>query len=127
MAIPSGLRYSKDHEWVRVDGDVAEVGITDFAQEELGDVVFVQLPEVGEKVQQFMPMGVVESVKAASDLFSPVSGAIIDVNSELVDHPELVNSDPYGRGWMVKVELASHEQLAQLLTAEEYAQAIAKK
>ena len=127
MAIPSGLRYSKDHEWVRVDGDVADVGITDFAQEELGDVVFVQLPEVGEKVQQFMPMGVVESVKAASDLFSPVSGAIIDVNSELVDHPELVNSDPYGRGWMVKVELAGHEQLAQLLTAEEYAQAIAKK
>lgn len=124
---PPELKYSKEHEWVRVKDGVAAVGITSYAQEELGDVVFVQLPEVGSRVTQFEPMGVVESVKAASDLFAPVSGKVVSVNQQLFDHPELVNKDPYGEGWMIEVELADARELDKLLTSEEYEQSLSGK
>ena len=107
MSVPSDLLYTEDHEWAREDGDVVVVGISDYAQEELGDVVYVELPLVGDSVSQSNPFGVVESVKAASDLFSPVSGEVAEVNNALEDAPELVNNDPYGDGWMMKVKPAN--------------------
>ncbi len=124
---PPELKYSKEHEWVRMKDGVAAVGITAYAQEELGDVVFVQLPEVGSRVRQFEPMGVVESVKAASDLFAPVSGKVVGVNQQLFDHPELINKDPYGEGWMIEVELVDPAELGKLLTSEEYEQSLPAK
>lgn len=107
MSVPSDLLYTEDHEWAREDGDVVVVGISDYAQDELGDVVYVELPLVGDSVSQRNPFGVVESVKAASDLFSPVSGEVAEVNNALEDAPELVNNDPYGDGWMMKVKPAN--------------------
>ena len=103
--VPSDLRYTKDHEWVRVDGDTATIGVTDFAAGQLGDVVFVDLPTAGTAVDQFATFGVVESVKAVSDLYAPVSGEVVEVNGELGSNPELVNSYPFGAGWMIKVRL----------------------
>jgi len=120
--IPGDLMYSKTHEWVKVSGNMATVGITDYAQHELGDIVFVELPEVGGKVAQEKNFGVVESVKAASDLYSPVSGTVKAINGLLADHPELVNKDPYGDGWMIQVELSNPGELAGLLTADAYSQ-----
>lgn len=117
---PPDLRYSKEHEWVRLQDGVAIVGITDFAQEELGDVVFVQLPDPGSVVSQFQVMGVVESVKAASDLFSPISGDVVTVNGKLEDMPELVNTDPYGDGWMIEVRLSNQRELDNLMSVVEY-------
>jgi glycine cleavage system H protein len=117
---PSELRYTKDHEWVRVDGDVATVGITDFAASQLGDVVFVDLPSVGAEVQQFGTFGVVESVKAVSDLYAPISGEVKDVNAQLASGPELVNSDPFGEGWMIRVKVTDPKQLEGLLDASAY-------
>lgn len=104
MSVPAELVYTEDHEWAREEGDVVVVGISDYAQDELGDVVYVELPLVGDSVSQSNPFGVVESVKAASDLFSPVSGEVAEVNNTLEDAPELVNNDPYGDGWMIKVK-----------------------
>lgn len=124
---PPELRYSKEHEWVRTKNGGAVVGITSYAQDELGDVVFVQLPEVGSRVVQFEPMGVVESVKAASDLFSPISGQVAKVNQKLVDHPELINKDPYGEGWLIEVEPTDLKELDKLLTSEEYEQSLPAK
>jgi glycine cleavage system H protein len=103
--VPKDLRYTKEHEWVRVEGDLATVGITDFAADQLGDVVFVDLPEVGRTVAQFTAIGVIESVKAVSDLFAPVGGAVVETNAELLTQPELLNSDPFGRGWMLRIRL----------------------
>jgi len=118
--VPSDLRYTKDHEWVRVDGDTATIGVTDFAANQLGDVVFVDLPAVGKAVEQFATFGVVESVKAVSDLYAPVSGEVVEVNADLGSKPELVNSDPFGDGWMIKVKVGDAGQIGGLLDAAGY-------
>ncbi len=121
MEYPKGLRYSREHEWVSVeDGDSGIIGITDFAQNELGDVVYVEAPEVGEKISKDDPFGAVESVKAVSDLYAPVSGTVTEVNDALPDTPELINEDPYGEGWIIKVTLSDPDELDDLMTPEEY-------
>jgi len=117
-SVPDDLRYSKEHEWVRVDGETATVGITAFAQEQLGDVVFVELPEKGARVRQHASLGVVESVKAASDVYAPISGEVLERNVKVIESPELVNSQPYGDGWMIKVRLADKGELTALLSPE---------
>ena len=124
MEFPDGLKYSKEHEWVLVEDKVAIIGITEFAQHELGDVVYVELPEVGEKVVKDDPFGAVESVKAVSDVFAPVSGAVVEVNDVLPENPETINDDPYGDGWMIKVEMTDMDDLKDLMNAEEYAEYI---
>lgn len=120
MSVPDGLRYSKEHEWVRVEGDVATVGITHFAQDQLGDVVFVELPGQGSSVRQFASLGVVESVKAASDIYAPVSGEVLERNVKVIEKPELVNQEPYGSGWLVKLRLADSGEVGTLLSPAEY-------
>jgi glycine cleavage system H protein len=120
MNIPADLKYTKDHEWVRVEGDVAVVGVTDYAQGELGDVVYIEIETEGESLDQEEVFGTVEAVKTVSDLFMPVSGEVIEVNSALADAPETVNSDPYGEGWMIKVRLSDAAELDGLMSAEEY-------
>lgn len=120
MTVPEELRYTKEHEWVRLEGEEATVGITHFAQEELGDVVYVELPKVGDRVEFMKPFGVVESVKAASDLFSPLSGEVTAVNEQLAERPELINQDPYGQGWMLRVRVAEGDEPQKLLSAQEY-------
>ncbi len=119
---PEGLKYTKEHEWAKVEGGRARVGITDYAQRELGDVVFVELPKVGTRLRQMQPFGVVESVKAVSDLFAPLSGGVVEVNTALADRPDLVNQDPYGEGWMVVIAVAEPKELDQLLAARQYEQ-----
>ena len=118
--VPQDLRYTKEHEWVRIEGDMATVGITDYAAEQLGDVVFVELPELGRSVTQFAPIGVIESVKAVSDLFAPVNGEVVEANAELSNAPELLNSDPYKTGWMLRIRIADAKQLDDLLDAAAY-------
>lgn len=121
MNFPEELKYTKEHEWIRVNGDgTATVGITDFAQSELGDIVFVELEPEGSEFDQDEVFGTVEAVKTVSELFSPVSGEIVEINNELEDDPELVNSDPYGQGWMVKIKLSDPSELDRLLTQSEY-------
>ncbi len=120
MEFPQELQYTKEHEWTRLDGNRAIVGITDFAQEELGDVVFVELPKVGTAVEAAGTFGVVESVKAVSDLYVPLSGTIVEVNTQLEDLPELVNQSPYDEGWMIVIELSDPNELPQLLSAAAY-------
>ena len=120
MQFPKDLKYTEEHEWVSVDGDVATVGITDYAQSELGDLVFVELPQVDESVAQMQVFGTVEAVKAVSDLYAPVSGTITEVNELLNDAPETVNKDPYGEGWMIKIKLSDTSELDNLLSAEDY-------
>jgi glycine cleavage system H protein len=120
MEFPANLRYTKEHEWARQEGNRVVVGITDYAQKELGDVVFVELPEVGATIAATDTFGVVESVKAVSDLYAPVSGTVVEANIVLEDQPELVNASPYGQGWMVVIEATRLEELQQLLTAAEY-------
>jgi len=127
MAVPPELRYSKEHEWVRVEGDVATTGITDHAQEQLGDLVYLDLPKVGTAVRQFEKLGEIESVKAVSDIFSPVGGKVTELNEEAVKAPELVNQDPYGRGWLVKLALSDASEVDKLLTAEQYEELIAQE
>ena len=117
---PADLRYTKEHEWIRVEGDRGRVGITQYAQEQLGDVVFVELPAVGKRVRHMEPFGVVESVKAVSDLYAPVSGEVVEVNTALPDKPELINADPYGGAWMIVVKLADPQEVGALMTAEAY-------
>ena len=121
MTYPDDLRYSKDHEWVRADGSTATIGITSFAADELGDIVFVELPEVGAALKQFAAFGVVESVKAVSDLFAPLSGTVSEVNARLQTEPELLNSDPFGDGWIARVDVADGDELKELLDADGYA------
>jgi glycine cleavage system H protein len=123
---PTDLKYTREHEWARVEGNRARVGITHFAQAELGDVVFVELPKVGTKVTQMQPFGVVESVKAVSDLFAPLSGEIVEVNAELSQKPELVNQEPYGKGWMIVIALSNTKELDGLLTAGQYEEFLKK-
>src|SRR5690348_7227205 len=122
--IPSDLRYNREHEWVRVDGSIARIGITDFAQDSLGDVVFVQLPEVGVEIVAGASAAEIESTKSVSDVYVPVSGEVSQVNSALVDAPELVNQDPYGAGWILEVTLASPDELGELLDADAYRQLV---
>ena len=124
--VPSDLRYTKDHEWVRVEGDTATIGITDYAAHELGDVVFVELPEVGRKVDQFAAFGVVESVKAVSDLYAPVGGEVVEANPALGRAPELVNSEPFTGGWMIRIRVADPSQLDSLLDPAAYEQLVAE-
>ncbi|MEK4604282.1 glycine cleavage system protein GcvH [Bacillus sp. FSL L8-0099] len=122
MSIPINLRYSEEHEWVKTEGNEVVIGITHFAQGELGDIVFVELPEVGATIEADEPFGSVESVKTVSELYAPVSGKVVAVNEELSDQPELVNESPYEGAWMVKVELSDASQVEKLLTAEKYAE-----
>jgi glycine cleavage system H protein len=127
MEFPEELRYTKEHEWARLDGNRVTVGITDFAQEELGDVVYVELPQVGRTVEASGTFGVVESVKAVSDLYAPISGTIVEANTKLEDEPELVNRSPYGEGWMIVMEATNLEEWQQLLTAADYRAYIAQE
>ena len=120
MNIPEDLKYTKDHEWIRVEGETAIVGITDFAQGELGDIVYVEVETIDEDVTKDEVFGTVEAVKTVSDLFMPLSGTVMEFNEKLDDEPELVNSDPYGEGWMVKVQLSDLEEITDLLDAEAY-------
>ena len=123
--VPAELRYTKEHEWAKVEGDRVRIGITAFAQEQLGDVVFVELPKVGAKVAAMKTFGVVESVKAVSDLFAPVSGEILEANAALTKKPETVNTDPYGQGWMIVVKMANPKELDALMSAADYEKLIA--
>lgn len=120
MNIPSDLKYTKDHEWVKIDNDIATVGITDFAQGELGDIVYIDVETLGEELDQDTVFGTVEAVKTVSDLFLPLSGEITELNEELEDDPELVNTDPYGKGWMVKIRMSDVAQIEGLLSADDY-------
>jgi glycine cleavage system H protein len=120
MKIPAELKYTKDHEWVKIDGDVATIGITEFAQSELGDIVYVEIETVGETIDQEEVFGSVEAVKTVSDLFMPLSGEIVEFNEDLESNPELVNSDPYGEGWMIKVKISDASQIDSLLDAAAY-------
>jgi glycine cleavage system H protein len=124
MSIPKELRYSEEHEWVKVDGNKVLVGITDFAQHELGDIVFVELPEVGAEIQANEPFGSVESVKTVSELYAPISGKVVEVNESLSDSPELVNESPYEKAWMIVVEPSDTSEIDSLLTAEQYEEMI---
>jgi glycine cleavage system H protein len=117
---PDNLRYTKDHEWIEVKGDTGTVGVTDFAQKELGDVVFVELPEVGRRLKQGEEFGTIESVKAVSEIYSPVSGEVIEANVALKDHPELVNQEPYGKGWILRIRLADAKEPSALMDAAAY-------
>lgn len=125
MNIPSNLKYSKDHEWVRVEGDTAYIGITDFAQSELGEIVIVDITTEGETLAQEAVFGSIEAVKTVSDLFMPLGGEVLEVNPKLEDNPELVNSDPYGEGWMIKVKMTNPSEAGKLLDAEAYKALIA--
>ena len=124
MAVPSEFKYSKEHEWVKVEGNTATIGITEYAQGELGDIVFVELPDVDDEINEGDTFGSVESVKTVSELYAPVSGKIVETNDELEDSPEYVNESPYEKAWMVKVELSDESQLDELLSAEQYSEMI---
>ena len=126
MNTPKDLRYTKEHEWVKVEGNTAIIGITDFAQNELGDIVFVELPEVGDEVALEQPFGSVESVKTVSELYAPVTGTVVAVNEELSDSPELVNESPYESAWMIKVELSNPSEVEALLSPEAYNEVISE-
>jgi len=121
MSVPDDLHFTKEHEWVQIDSDhIATIGITDFAQESLGDITFVQLPREGEEIKKNDPFGVVESVKAVSDLYAPVTGRVVEVNQPLLNAPELLNEDPYHDGWMIKVEVKDDSEVSDLMSADEY-------
>ena len=123
--VPADLRYTKEHEWAKLEGDKARVGITAFAQEQLGDVVFVELPKVGTKVTAMKTFGVVESVKAVSDLYAPLSGEVVEINAELPKKPEIVNAEPYGKGWMIVIKLADSKEWDGLISAADYEKLVA--
>jgi glycine cleavage system H protein len=127
MEAPPGLKYSKEHEWVGTEDSVATVGITDHAQEQLGEIVYVELPSVGDKVSKDDPFGVVESVKAVSDIYAPVSGTVVEVNEGLPESPEVINEDPYGDGWLIKVKMSDRADLDDLMDAEEYAEMVSSE
>jgi glycine cleavage system H protein len=125
VEIKTGLKYTKEHEWIKLEGDTATVGITDYAQGELGDVVFVELPKVGVLVVQMKPFGTIEAVKAVSELFSPVTGEVTAVNSVLESDATVINKDPYGEGWLIKIKVKNPKELEALLTAEKYKEMVA--
>lgn len=120
MNVPEDLRYTKDHEWARVEDDIAVIGITDYAQGELGDIVYVEMPSIGETTIQFKPCGSIEAVKAVSDIYAPVSGEVIDVNDALESNPQLVNQSAFGEGWILKIKLSDSAEMDNLLTAKDY-------
>ena len=120
MKIPENLKYTKDHEWVRVEEDFAYIGVTDFAQGELGDVVFVEIETEGESLDKEEVFGTIEAVKTVSDMFMPVSGEVLEINPKIEDEPELINKDPYGEGWLIKISIADSSELDELLTPEQY-------
>jgi glycine cleavage system H protein len=120
MQVPAELKYTKEHEWVKVDGDIVIIGITDYAQGELGDIVFVELPAIGSEITNGDPFGTIEAVKAVSDLFAPVSGEVVEINEALNDTPEIVNKSPYNDGWMIKIEISDTADLNELLEADAY-------
>jgi glycine cleavage system H protein len=120
MSLPKELKYSEEHEWVKVEGNQVRIGITDFAQSELGDIVFVELPEVGDEIEADQPFGSVESVKTVSELYAPLSGKVVAINENLDDSPELVNESPYEKAWMITIELSDESELDKLMTAEQY-------
>ena len=120
MENPSDLKYSKDHEWVKVEEDIAIVGVTDFAQKQLTDIVFVELPEKGKKVERNKPMAVIESVKSVSDIFSPLTGEVIEINEKLKDNPDTINKEPYGEGWIAKIKIENKDELNNLMSSEDY-------
>ena len=124
MNIPTTLKYTKDHEWVSIDGDIATIGITDFAQKELGDIVYVEVETLDQTLTKDEVFGTVEAVKTVSDLFLPLSGEVIEFNEDLITKPETVNSDPYGAGWMVKVKFTNHDEINELLSSEAYGQLV---
>jgi glycine cleavage system H protein len=124
VAVPSELKYSKDHEWVKIEGNTATIGITEYAQNELGDIVFVELPEVDDEINEGDTFGSVESVKTVSELYAPLSGKVLEANEELEDSPEFVNESPYEKAWMVKIEVTDESQLDGLLSAEQYSEMI---
>jgi glycine cleavage system H protein len=126
MNFPENLKYTKDHEWIQIDGETGIVGITDYAQGELGDVVFVELPAVGKVVKAHDTFGTIEAVKAVSDLYAPISGSVVAVNPELEKTPEIVNKEPYGKGWMVKIKISNPSEVSGLLSAAAYKQLIGK-
>jgi len=127
MEFPEDLKYSKQHEWVLVEGNVATIGITDFAQDQLGDIVFVELPAVGDKVSKEDAFGVVESVKAVSDVYAPLTGKVLEINDDLPDNPEILNEDPYGDGWIIKIEMTDPDEIEDLLSSEEYEEYVAEE
>jgi len=127
MEIPKGLKYSKEHEWVATEDTVATVGITDHAQEQLGEIVYIELPSVGDKISKDDPFGVVESVKAVSDIYAPISGTVTEINQELVESPEMVNEDPYGDGWLIKIRVTDAAELDDLMDSEEYQGMVAEE
>ena len=126
MNIPEGLKYTKDHEWIKIDGNKATIGITDFAQGELGDIVYVDIPTVGQEVGEHKVFGTVEAVKTVSDLYMPLTGKVLEVNKELDARPEKVNSDPYGAGWMIKMDVKNPADASKLLSAAQYKELIGK-
>ena len=127
MEAPPGLKYSKEHEWVATEASVATIGITDHAQEQLGEIVYIELPSVGEKVSKDDPFGVVESVKAVSDIYAPVSGTVVEVNEDLPESPEVVNEDPYGDGWLIKVKVSDPADFEDLMDNDEYTELVARE
>ena len=127
MEAPPGLRYSKEHEWVAAEESVATIGITDHAQDQLGEIVYLELPSVCEKISKDDPFGVVESVKAVSDIYAPVSGTVVEVNEGLPESPEVVNEDPYGDGWLIKVRISDATELDDLMNSEEYEEMVANE
>jgi len=127
VEVKANLKYTKEHEWVKVEGNIATTGISDYAQRELGDVVFVELPKVGTKVEQMKPFGVIEAVKAVSDLFSPLSGEVVEVNNKLESESGLINKDPYGEGWIIKIKVGNLGELDSLLSADDYLKLLEKK
>jgi glycine cleavage system H protein len=126
MEAPAGLKFSKQHEWVAADKEVATVGITDYAEQQLGEIVYVELPSVGDEVSKNDPFGVVESIKTASDVYAPLSGTVVAVNEQLSDHPEIINEDPYGQGWLIKVKIRDRADLDDLLESDEYEALVAE-
>ena len=126
MVFPENLKYTNDHEWIRVEGDEAYIGITDYAQSELGEIVYIDVPTVGETLAKADTFGSIEAVKTVSDLLMPVAGKVLDVNPDLEEHPELVNSDPYGKGWIIKIEISNEEALDELMDAGKYQTFIGK-
>lgn len=120
MNVPADLKYTKDHEWIKIDGDVATVGITDFAQGELGDIVYVEVETEGETLDSHEVFGTIEAVKTVSDLFIPIAGEVVEFNAELESNPELINSDPYGKGWIIKVKMSDVSQVSELMEASDY-------
>lgn len=120
MNVPSNLKYTKDHEWIKVEGDVATIGVTDFAQSQLGDIVFIEIETVGETLAKEEVFGTIEAVKTVSDMFMPVAGEVLEVNPKITEQPDVVNKDPYGDGWMIKVKIANSAELNELLSPEQY-------